>query len=80
MTGLPQRVPGEALRKALEPPEGGWFGTGVKWPTEDQDLLEAEATKRVLARYLDGGDLLDGEAGVGLFDRVLGGVKRISPG
>jgi hypothetical protein len=79
VSSLPKRVPGAGLEQPVEPPDGGWFGTPVEWPTEDEDLIRARDTQRVLAHYLDGSDLPDGQAGAALFDRVLDGIKRLGP-
>lgn len=76
MADFPKRVPGASLQKAVEPPDDGWFAQGVKWPLEDQDLVKIERTRRVMARYLDVGDLSGAEA-MGMLERVLEGIKRL---
>lgn len=73
MIDLPKRVPGALLPQPNQPPEGGWFGASVQWPTEDPDA-------RAAVRYLRDGGLLDGPAVDDLLDRVLDGLHRLDPG
>jgi hypothetical protein len=76
-SSLLTRVPGAELSKPVEPPEDGWFGTPVAWPTEDDDL-EARNAMRVVARYLEGCGLPDDRhEAEELLERVLDGVKRV---
>jgi hypothetical protein len=69
-SSLPTRVPGALLQQAGAAPEGGWFGTDVRWPTDDPDVNAA-------VHYLRRSGLPDGPEADALLQRVLDGVKRI---
>lgn len=72
MSELPKRVPGALLPQPSQPPEGGWFGVSVTWPTEDPDSTAA-------VHYLRDSGLPDGPEVHALFDRVLDGLYRLDP-
>lgn len=64
-SSLPTRVPGAHLTQRDPASEGGWFGTDVRWPTQDPDV-----------NYLRRSGVADGP-GTELLERVLAGVKRL---
>lgn len=64
-SSLPTRVPGAHLTQLVEPPDDGWFGTPVEWPTQDPDV-----------GHLRRSGVPDGP-GTELLERVLAGVKRL---
>lgn len=77
MTDFPKRVPGASLNKLVAPRDDGWFGQGVEWPSEDQDLIKIERTRQVMGQYLDDSDLSGGAEAMAMLDRVLDGLKHL---
>lgn len=77
MTDFPKRVPGASLKKLTAPPDDGWFGQGVEWPPDDQDLIKIERTRQVMGQYLDDSDLSGGAEAMAMLDRVLDGLKHL---
>ncbi|MFC4859210.1 hypothetical protein [Actinophytocola glycyrrhizae] len=77
MTDFPKRVPGASLKKLAAPPDDGWFGQGIEWPAEDQDLIKIERTRKVMGQYLDDSDLSSGAETMAMLDRVLDRIKHL---
>jgi hypothetical protein len=69
MNALPKRIPRAHLPQPGPAPEGGWFGTGVQWPTEDLDIP--------FPRYLHGSALPGGPAGRARLQQVLDGLRQL---
>lgn len=77
MTDFPKRVPGASLNKLVVPPDDGWFGQGVEWLAEDQDLIKIERTRKVMGQYLHDSDPSGGAEALAMLDRVLDGLKHL---
>jgi hypothetical protein len=71
---LPKRVAGASLPMQCPPPEGGWFGAGIRWPTEDLD----ERTRHAVTVLLDSELPDDSRLGI-LLHRLVDGLHKLVP-